>query len=91
MQVDEQVDHQHGDPHHEEHARDDRVVAREHGVQKQRAHAGQQENLLQNHRAADQQRSLQADQRDDGDQAVAQGVAEDHGALAQALARAVRT
>ena len=74
-QIDDQIDEHHRHADDQEHAGDDRIVALVHGVEQQQSHAGDDEDLLHDHGAADQQRRLQADQRHDRDQRVAQRVA----------------
>src|SRR5581483_1910607 len=64
---------------------DHRVVAVLDRFEQVAAHTRQHEDLLEHDRAADQYRDLQADQRDDRDQRVAQRVPHDDRAGAQSL------
>ena len=89
--VDDQV-HQHEARRDEQHAGlDDRVVALHDPVQDQRPDARQREDLLDDDRAAEQVADLDAGDRDDGDQGVAQRVAVDDRRSTSPLARAVVT
>ena len=62
-----------------------REIARHDGADGEPSDAGPREHRLGHHRAAQQERRLQADQGDDRDQRVAQRVMDDHHRLAQAL------
>src|SRR5215212_7429989 len=73
-QVHEQVDDDVRRRRHQHDSLDHRVVALEDRVDRQLAEAGQTEDPFGDDGAGDQRAELQADDRDDDDQAVAQGV-----------------
>ena len=60
------------------------IVALTDGIEQQQSHAGNDEDLLDDDGAADQDRRLQADQRDYRDQRVAQRVPDDDEPFAKA-------
>ena len=72
--VDEQVVQQDHRPEQQIHARYHRIVTILQGEQHQPAEPGQVEDILHDNRATDQNRQLQTDQRNDGDQRVLEGV-----------------
>ena len=67
------------------HALDHRVVALVDRVEEEAAHAGQAEDLLDDHGAAEDLRDLEAEHGDHGDHRVLEAVLEHHHALAQPL------
>ncbi len=84
-QVDEEIDpHHHGGEKHVD-AGDHRVVP----VRKRREHQTTQprqvENVLHDHGASDQDRQLQADQGDDRDEGILDGMPDDHDPLPEPL------
>src|SRR3954452_11143302 len=85
QEVHREVDDDVADRRDQDDALDDRVVAREDGVERELAEAGQDEDLLGHHRAGDQQAELEAEDRHDRQEAVAQRVAADDLALAEPL------
>ena len=66
-------------------AHDQGVVPGHDGLVEQKAQAGQGEDGLDDHAAADEQRHPQAQKGDHGQERVAQGVAEKHHALGKPL------
>src|SRR3954453_13357842 len=85
QEVDAEVDDDVRDRRDEDDPLDDRVVAREDRVERELPEARQHEDLLGDDRARDQEAELQAEDRHDRQQAVAQRVAADDLALAQPL------
>src|SRR5688572_32670536 len=84
-QIDAEIE-QHEDPaEQQDHALDDGIVALEDRVEQQPADTGQREDVLDHDNAADDVAELDAGHGDDGDERVAQRVAERHLALGQAL------
>ena len=69
----------------EDHRLDHRIIARQHGIDGKPSDAGQVEHALGNDDARYQQRETGPDYRDDGNGGVAQRVAQQHAALADAL------
>src|SRR4051812_10649531 len=65
QEVHREVDDDVADRRDQDDALDDRVVAREDGVERELAEAGQDEDLLGHHRAGDQQAELEAEDRHD--------------------------
>ena len=83
--VDEQVDDDVARRRDEHDALDQRVVALVHGLDRQPAEAGDAEDRLRDDRTGDERAELEADQRRDRDQAVAERVPADDLPLAQPL------
>src|SRR5437762_4630907 len=78
-EVDEQVAQDEAEGDQENHALHQRVVAREHGVHHEAADAGQGEDVLGDHGAADQRPELQPEHGDDGNQGIFEHVrSEEH-------------
>src|SRR5436309_12932804 len=67
------------------HRQDHRVIPREHGIHREAAHARQREHVLDDHRAADEQRQDEAHDGDDRKQRVPESVAQHDDALAESL------
>src|SRR5215471_9196641 len=63
----------------------ERIVALHHRPQEQAAHPGQGENLLGDHGASEEIADLDSRHRDEGDEAVLEGVSPHHAALGKAL------
>src|SRR5215475_1740622 len=84
-QVDEQVrEYDHDRDEHDE-VLDDRIIAPEDGLHEEARHTGQVEDGLGDDQAANQERELDADDGDDGEHGVLEGVAPDDVPLALAL------
>src|SRR5579885_2893701 len=83
------VDHEIGNDHHDRnqqvYALHDRVVAALNGLDQIGAHAGNAEDALHHHRAADQDRNLQPDDREHRVERLLQCVSNHDGARAQPL------
>src|SRR5437867_8241783 len=90
--VKERVERVNGEVH-DDHDRDDEevdaldhgIVALVDGVEEESPHAGQAEDRLEDHGAAEDLRDLDAEAGDDGDEGVLQAVLEHHAALADSL------
>src|SRR5262245_45970420 len=83
--VGQQVDDHEGHGHHQREPLDDEVVPPGDGVEQRLAHAGDVEDRLGEDRPAQQRAQRQADDGDDRQHRVPQGVAADHQPLLQAL------
>src|SRR6266403_1681978 len=84
-EVDEEIeadDHRRDDQVHRLH---DRVVELVEGLEEEEPHAGEPEDRLDDHGAADVERHLQPDQADDRDQRVLERVTQDDRPLAEPL------
>src|SRR5215469_5134002 len=84
-QIGEQVGEDYGDAEDEHDALDDRDVAVADRLQQLMADAGHGEDLLDDHRRADQGREIEADDREQSDEGIAQRVAGEDVPLADAL------
>ena len=73
-----EVDHNVDEREQQDDRLDGRIVARQHGVDRQPAEARDREDALGHDDAADQQRHAEADDRDDRHRRIAQGMAEQH-------------
>ena len=83
--VDQQIDRDIDARGQKDHRLDHRIIARQHGIDGEAADAGQVEHALGDDDAGNQKREAGADHGDDGHGGVAQRVAQQHGALADAL------
>ena len=73
------------------HALNHRIIPPEDRLHRKPADAGPRKHILHHERATQEIPDLEADDGDDGNQRVAEGMAEDDGALSQAFRRANRT
>src|SRR5215211_3618849 len=84
-QIGQEVADQHGHGVEERGAHEDGVVAEEGGVDAQPSHPRPGEDLLDQHRAADQTRQAESEDRQEGRERVREGVAPNDRPFAQAL------
>src|SRR5262252_9138780 len=84
-EIDDEVHHHEPEGDEEHEGLHHGIVAMGDRVDHETPHAVQGEHRLRDHEAADEERELRADQGDDGQHGVAEGVADDHRALAETL------
>src|SRR6185437_7391607 len=84
-QIDEEIDEDDGEDEQHHHRLDDDQVALGDALEDQAAEAGEEEDVLDDDAAGEQERELQADDGQHRDQRVAHGVAPERGAAGKAV------